>query len=63
VQIQEPILAPQPAPSAPALIREGVINGVNFRLFSDGSIDADFSNGSHRFATLAEFRQYVDPKA
>lgn len=68
VEVEEPApIEPQaiepeelePAP-LPAVIREGQISGIPFKLYSDGTIEAQFSNGAHRFASIAEFKNYVE---
>ena len=53
--------APVPAASArtPPLLREGVIAGIPFRLYGDGSIEADLPTGTTRFASLRDFRAHV----
>lgn len=59
---QEPVVAPPPPPPAPAsapILREGVIAGIPFRLFGDGSIEADLDSGTTRFASLKDFRAHV----
>lgn len=50
--------AAAPATTAP-LLREGVIAGIPFRLFGDGSIEADLATGTARFASLKDFRAHV----
>jgi hypothetical protein len=60
---KEPEPAPEPVVAPPvSIIREGVISGIAFRLFSDGTIEADFADGRHRFAGINEFRNYVENK-
>ncbi len=60
---QEPVVAapppPPPAPPAPPLLREGVIAGIPFRLYGDGTIEADIAEGTTRFASLKDFRAHV----
>ncbi len=59
---QEPALAPPPPPPVPAavpLLREGVIAGIPFRLYGDGTIEADLETGTTRFASLKDFRAHV----
>lgn len=65
---QEPSFSPPPpappVPSAPAasaapILREGVIAGIPFRLYGDGSIEADLESGTTRFASLKDFRAHV----
>ncbi|QCI66509.1 hypothetical protein [Phreatobacter stygius] len=55
------VAAEPPPPSAPTapLLREGVIAGIPFRLFGDGSIEADLASGTARFASLKDFRAHV----
>lgn len=58
----EPAVAappPPPAPSTPPLLREGVIAGIPFRLYGDGTIEADLAEGTTRFASLKDFRAHV----
>ena len=62
---QEPVVVPPvPAPAAPAqpaapLLREGVIANIPFRLYGDGTIEADLEAGTTRFTSLKEFRAHV----
>jgi hypothetical protein len=60
---QEPALAPPPPPPPPPaavpLLREGVIAGIPFRLYGDGTIEADLEAGTTRFASLKDFRAHV----
>jgi hypothetical protein len=61
----EDILVDQPIEEEPiepqaAVIREGQVSGIPFKLYSDGTIEAQFSNGGHRFASIAEFKTYVE---
>ncbi|MEI8146406.1 MAG: hypothetical protein WCH83_13170, partial [Alphaproteobacteria bacterium] len=48
-----------PEPPRPPLLREGVIAGVTFRLYGDGSIEADLPEGTTRFDSLRAFRSHV----
>jgi hypothetical protein len=60
---QEPALAPSlpppPAAAAVPLLREGVIANIPFRLYGDGTIEADLEAGTTRFASLKDFRAHV----
>jgi hypothetical protein len=59
---QEPVVAAPPPPPQqpmPPLLREGVIAGIAFRLYGDGSIEADLPEGTTRFASLKDFRAHV----
>ncbi|MCZ8314102.1 hypothetical protein [Phreatobacter sp.] len=60
---QEPVVdapaPPPPAPPSPPLLREGVIATIPFRLYGDGTIEADLAEGTTRFASLKDFRAHV----
>jgi hypothetical protein len=54
-----PDLAAVPSPPTAPLLREGVIAGIPFRLYGDGSIEADINGEVSRFASLKAFRTAV----
>ncbi len=56
-----PVAAPPaaPAPTTAPLLREGVIANIPFRLYGDGTIEADLEAGTTRFTSLKEFRAHV----
>lgn len=59
---QEPSFAepaPPPAAPKPPLLREGVIATIPFRLYGDGTIEADLPEGTTQFASLKDFRAHV----
>jgi hypothetical protein len=60
----------EPAPPAavePAIaeppheVRRYVVRGTEYAIFSDGSIEAQTDEGRLRFASMAEFRAYLEP--
>lgn len=51
--------APPPAAPKPPLLREGVIAHIPFRLYGDGTIEADLEEGTTQFASLKDFRAHV----
>lgn len=60
----EPPQIDEPAPEAivdtgPQLLREGEHNGVNYRFYDDGSVEAATAHGVRRFASIAELRTTV----
>ena len=63
-----PSLRPPPKPaSAPAgaaatVYRSGVIDGMAYSLFMDGSIEAELPTGRVKFATIDELQQYLVSK-
>lgn len=52
---------PEPAPAAPGVtvLKSGTIGGMSYKLYSDGSIEADLPDGMLRFASLQELRDHV----
>lgn len=52
---------PTPAPDIPAttVYRSGVIDGMAYSLFMDGSIEAELPTGRVKFATIDELQQYL----
>ena len=56
--------APKPGPSGPAatVYRSGVIDGMAYSLFMDGSIEAELPTGKVRFATIDELQDYLVSK-
>lgn len=45
--------------SAPALVREGVIEGRQYRFYSDGSIEAEGATGLRRYRSIDEAREQI----
>lgn len=52
--VEEPASEP-----AATVIKAGVIGGMAYKLYSDGSIEADLPDGTLRFASLQELRDHV----
>ncbi|GGF73176.1 hypothetical protein GCM10007301_36220 [Azorhizobium oxalatiphilum] len=58
---------PRPAPAAPAprpgpepvVLKSGIVGGMAYTLYSDGSIQAELPDGVVRFASLQELREHV----
>jgi hypothetical protein len=59
---------PEAAPSSetrddaepPVILKSGVIGGMAYRLYTDGSITADLPEGTMRFASVEAFRVHLD---
>ena len=49
---------PQPA-SGPQVLKSGVIEGMAYTLYADGSVDAELPDGTRHFASIAEWRAYL----
>jgi hypothetical protein len=48
------------APYAVSILKSGVIDGMAYTLYSDGSIEAEMPQGTMRFASVIELRAYLD---
>lgn len=64
---EEPMEAPgekdqeRPAePYAVSILKSGVVDGMAYTLYSDGSIEAEMPQGTVRFASIAELRAYLE---
>jgi hypothetical protein len=55
---------PLPPESAPAVtvIKSGVVDGMAYSLYSDGSIEAEMPEGMMRFASIDELRAHLDQR-
>jgi hypothetical protein len=43
----------------PELLREGVLNGVSYRFYSDGSVEAEGENGPQRYESVSVLRDEI----
>lgn len=55
----EPEPAARPEPEEPRILKSGIVGGMAYTLYSDGSIQADLPDGVVRFASLQELRDHV----
>jgi len=69
-QFKEPAPAPEPrpvpAPEAPAtvtILKSGVVDGMAYTLYSDGSIEAQLPQGMLRFGSITELRNHIEQSA
>lgn len=55
---------PQPAEPTPqvTVLKSGVVDGMAYSLYSDGSIEAQLPEGMMRFASIDELRSYLDAR-
>jgi hypothetical protein len=49
---------PEP-PHAVSILKSGVVDGMAYTLYSDGSIEAELPSGTVRFASIAELREHL----
>lgn len=47
-------------PHAVSILKSGVVDGMAYTLYSDGSIEAELPQGTVRFASITELRDYLD---
>jgi hypothetical protein len=45
--------------AAPTVLKSGVIEGMAYTLYSDGSIEAELAQGSMRFDSIPALRAYL----
>ena len=65
-----PATTPSAAPAAPApaeqpavtVLKSGVVDGMAYSLYSDGSIEAQMPEGMMRFASIDELRSHLDQR-
>jgi hypothetical protein len=60
----EPAVGPadKPLGPAPSLIGRYSAGGADYSIFSDGSIEAQTSNGDYKFASMREFKAFIATK-
>jgi len=65
----EPAVEPAPArseenvPRAAAILKSGVVDGMGYTLYVDGSIEAELPQGTLRFASINDLRSHLDKNA
>jgi hypothetical protein len=55
--------APPPRPEPPraaAIIKSGVVDGMAYTLYADGSIEAQLPHGTVRFGSITELRSHIE---
>jgi hypothetical protein len=68
-QFREPAPEPRlvtPAPEAPttvSILKSGVVDGMAYTLYSDGSIEAQLPQGMLRFGSITELRNHIEQSA
>ncbi|MCP3467970.1 DUF308 domain-containing protein [Bradyrhizobium sp. CCGUVB23] len=61
--------APEPRPAPPSeqpaitVLKSGVVDGMAYSLYSDGSIEAQMPEGMMRFASIDELRTHLDQRS
>jgi hypothetical protein len=64
--VERPSLSEMPPASAPdevrpaAILKSGVVDGMAYTLYADGSIEAQLPQGTVRFGSIAELRSHIE---
>ena len=53
-------VAPVSEPRPIAILKSGVIDGMAYTLYTDGSIEAELPQGTMRFASIDELRAHLE---
>jgi len=53
----------EPPPRTVAILKSGVVDGMAYTLYVDGSIEAELPQGTLRFASIDELRAYLEKKS
>ena len=57
---EEPQHHPEEEPRAVAILKSGVVDGMGYTLYVDGSIEAELPHGTLRFASINELRSHLE---
>jgi hypothetical protein len=49
--------------SSVSVLKSGIVNGMPYTLYSDGSIEAQLPEGALRFGSIAELRNHIEQSA
>jgi len=60
LQDRRPEPAPATEPHAAAILKSGVVDGMAYTLYADGSIEAKLPHGTVRFGSIAELRAHIE---
>jgi hypothetical protein len=59
--VQEPLQGSSPTQEpATAILKSGVVEGMAYTLYADGSIEAELPDGTVRFGSIAELRAHIE---
>jgi hypothetical protein len=58
-QAPPPKRAEPEKPRAAAILKSGVVDGMGYTLYVDGSIEAELPQGTLRFASINELRSHI----
>jgi hypothetical protein len=55
-----PLASPSDDSRPPAILKSGVVDGMAYTLYADGSIEAQLPQGTVRFGSIAELRSHIE---
>lgn len=55
--------ASNPGSAAASVLKSGIVNGMPYTLYSDGSIEAQLPEGTLRFGSITELRNHIEQSA
>ena len=58
-----PATNPENATAGLSVLKSGVVNGMPYTLYSDGSIEAQLAEGTLRFGSITELRNHIEQSA
>jgi hypothetical protein len=61
--LSDAVAAPLDEPAAVTILKSGVIEGMAYTLYSDGSIEAQLPQGTLRFGSIAALRDHIESKS
>ena len=57
------VTSSNPGSGAASVLKSGVVNGMPYTLYSDGSIEAQLPEGTLRFGSITELRNHIEQSA
>ncbi len=60
VEPAPPVVSPQPERAMVSVLKSGVVEGMAYTLYSDGSIEAQLPGGTLRFGSITELRNHIE---
>lgn len=57
--VHDPVVAAE-EPAAPSVLKSGVVEGMAYSLYSDGSIEAQLPQGTLRFGSIGALRHHIE---
>jgi hypothetical protein len=61
--MSDAISAPSHKAEAASILKSGVIEGMAYTLYSDGSIEAQLPQGTLRFGSIAALRDHIESQS